>query len=94
MIVCRVAGRCPVTLRHVAVPTQIGSAEFAVEHFNTPLVVVLGHSNCGAVCAVLDATQATRPSITTMATAIDRWDHPHEDFLRVTRLLSSANRDV
>ena len=48
LFVVRVAG-------NVAGPTQIGSIEFAVEHFGTPLVVVMGHSNCGAVRAVLDA---------------------------------------
>jgi carbonic anhydrase len=30
------------------------SIEYAVDHLNTKLVVVLGHSNCGAVTATLD----------------------------------------
>ena len=29
----------------------LGSIEYAVEHLESPLVVVLGHSNCGAVTA-------------------------------------------
>ncbi len=48
LFVIRVAG-------NVVAPSQIGSVEFAAEQFNTPLVVVLGHSNCGAIAATLDA---------------------------------------
>jgi carbonic anhydrase len=35
-------------------PSQIGSVEFAAARFGTPLVVVLGHSRCGAILATLD----------------------------------------
>jgi carbonic anhydrase len=31
----------------------LGSIEYAVSHLKTPLIVVLGHSNCGAVTATL-----------------------------------------
>jgi carbonic anhydrase len=41
-------------------PSQIGSVEFAASKFNTRLVVVLGHSRCGAVEATLQELQ--RPS--------------------------------
>ena len=46
LFVIRVAG-------NVAAPSQIGSIEFAAEQFHTRLVVVLGHSSCGAVQATL-----------------------------------------
>lgn len=48
LFVIRVAG-------NIACASQIGSVEFAVEQFGTPLVVVLGHSNCGAIKATLEA---------------------------------------
>lgn len=32
---------------------EIGSVEYGVEHLGAPLVVVMGHSNCGAVSAAL-----------------------------------------
>jgi carbonic anhydrase len=48
LFVIRVAG-------HVIAPSQIGSVEFAAEKFGTRLVVVLGHSRCGAVQATLEA---------------------------------------
>ena len=35
-------------------PSLIGSVEFAAERFGTRLVVVLGHSRCGAVLATLE----------------------------------------
>jgi carbonic anhydrase len=33
----------------------LGSMEYAVEHFHSPLLVVLGHERCGAVIATVDA---------------------------------------
>lgn len=47
LFVIRVAG-------NIVAPSQIGSVEFAVSKFGTRLVVVLGHSQCGAVCATID----------------------------------------
>ncbi|TMH74347.1 MAG: carbonic anhydrase [Betaproteobacteria bacterium] len=53
LFVIRVAG-------NVVAPSQIGSVEFAAERFGTRLVVVLGHSRCGAIQATLEQLQ--RPS--------------------------------
>ena len=47
LFVIRVAG-------NVVAPSQIGSVEFAVSRYNTRLVVVLGHSHCGAVSATIE----------------------------------------
>jgi carbonic anhydrase len=47
LFVIRVAG-------NIVASSQIGSVEFAAERFATPLVVVLGHSGCGAVLATLE----------------------------------------
>lgn len=46
LFVIRVAG-------NIVASSQIESIEFAAEHFETPLVVVLGHTRCGAVAAAL-----------------------------------------
>src|SRR5210317_1200176 len=46
LFVIRVAG-------NVVAPSQIGSVEYAAAQLGTKLVVVLGHSNCGAVDATL-----------------------------------------
>ncbi len=47
LFVVRVAG-------NVAQTDEIGSMEYAVEHLATPVVVVLGHTQCGAVTAVVE----------------------------------------
>jgi carbonic anhydrase len=52
LFVIRVAG-------NIVAPSQIGSVEFAAEQFHTRLVVVLGHSGCGAIVATID--QLKRP---------------------------------
>lgn len=51
LFVIRVAG-------NIVAPSQIGSVEFAAERFGTRLVVVLGHSRCGAILATVEALQA------------------------------------
>ncbi len=48
LFVIRVAG-------NVVAPSQIGSVEFAVTMFGSPLVIVLGHSDCGVIHASLAA---------------------------------------
>jgi len=55
LFVVRVAG-------NVAAPTQLGSLEYAVTVLGVRLVVVLGHSGCGAVTAALDVL-AGAPSL-------------------------------
>jgi carbonic anhydrase len=47
LFVIRVAG-------NVVAPSQVGSVEFAASRFGTRLVVVLGHSRCGAVLATIE----------------------------------------
>lgn len=53
LFVIRVAG-------NIVAPSLVGSVEFAAERFGTRLVVVLGHSMCGAVLATLEELE--RPS--------------------------------
>lgn len=62
LFVIRVAG-------NVVAPSQIGSVEFAAEQFGTRLVVVLGHSHCGAVAATLAELQ--RPTAARSANLSD-----------------------
>ena len=54
LFVIRVAG-------NIVAPSQVGSVEFAAERFGTRLVVVLGHSQCGAILATID--ELNRPTI-------------------------------
>jgi carbonic anhydrase len=50
LFVIRVAG-------NICAPSQVGSVEFAAERYGTRLVVVLGHTRCGAVQATLEELQ-------------------------------------
>ena len=50
LFVIRVAG-------NIVAPSQVGSVEFAAARYDTRLVVVLGHSQCGAILATLEELQ-------------------------------------
>jgi carbonic anhydrase len=50
LFVIRVAG-------NIVAPSQVGSVEFAASRFGTSLVVVMGHSQCGAIVATLEELQ-------------------------------------
>jgi carbonic anhydrase len=47
LFVIRVAG-------NIVAPSQVGSVEFAAERYGTSLVVVMGHTQCGAILATLE----------------------------------------
>lgn len=57
LFVVRVAG-------NIVAPSLVGSVEFAAAKFGTQLVVVMGHSCCGAIDATIDALahKQTAPS--------------------------------
>ncbi len=52
LFVIRVAG-------NIAGSSEIGTAEYGVEHLHTPLLVVMGHSKCGAVTAAATHAEAS-----------------------------------
>ena len=63
LFVIRVAG-------NIVAPSQVASIEFAVEQFDTRLVVVMGHSMCGAVTAtlrqVMEPTEDQLPNLSSI----------------------------
>src|SRR5947207_8698916 len=66
LFVIRVAG-------NIVASSQVGSVEFAAERFGTRLVVVLGHSQCGAILATLeDLQQPTDKHSTNLRSIVDR----------------------
>lgn len=69
LFVVRVAGNVPDD-------EVIGSIEYAVEHLHTPLVVVLGHEQCGAV------TAATHPAEANHTRSFTEWLRPLVDAVR------------
>jgi carbonic anhydrase len=65
LFVIRVAG-------NIVTPSQTGSVEYAAEQFGTRLVVVLGHTTCGAVLATLaDLAQSTESQSPNLRAIVD-----------------------
>jgi carbonic anhydrase len=88
LFVIRVAG-------NIVAPSQVGSVEFAAERYGLRLVVVLGHSRCGAIEATLDELRRptenqsrnlrsivdrVRPSVESLLTT--ELAHDHEALVR------------
>jgi carbonic anhydrase len=65
LFVIRVAG-------NIVAPSQVGSVEFAAERYSTRLVVVLGHSQCGAILATLDELRAPTRHSHNLRAIVDR----------------------
>jgi len=65
LFVIRVAG-------NIVAPSQVGSVEFAVERFETPLVVVMGHTRCGAIDATITALQGGPTASRNLLSIVDR----------------------
>ena len=66
LFVIRVAG-------NIVAPSQIGSIEFAAEKFHTRLVLVLGHTQCGAILATIDELhRPTENRSRNLASIVDR----------------------
>jgi carbonic anhydrase len=101
LFVIRVAG-------NIVGHSQIGSIEFAAEHFGTRLVVVLGHTRCGAVSATIKELRLSaecrslglcsivdriRPSVEPLLESAHRQD-PETILQRAVRsnIIASANR--
>ncbi|HEY8231523.1 MAG: carbonic anhydrase [Vicinamibacterales bacterium] len=79
LFVIRVAG-------NVVAPSQVGSVEFAAAKFGTRLVVVLGHSRCGAVQTTLEELQRpTANQSRNLRSIVDRI-RPSVEGLLFTRL--------
>jgi hypothetical protein len=79
LFVIRVAG-------NIVAPSQIGSVEFAAEVFGTALVVVLGHSRCGAVMATLEElSRNQRHPSRNLRSIVDRVRPAVEPLLDATR---------
>jgi carbonic anhydrase len=75
LFVIRVAG-------NIVAPSQVGSVEFAAGRFGTRLVVVLGHSQCGAILATLEELRRpTENQSRNLRSIVDRVRPPVEALL-------------
>jgi carbonic anhydrase len=75
LFVIRIAG-------NIVAPSGIGSVEFAASRFGTRLVVVLGHSRCGAILATLEELRRpTENQSRNLRSIVDRVRPPVERLL-------------
>jgi len=92
LFVVRVAG-------NIVDPNVVGSIQYAVEHLDNKLIVVLGHQNCGAVTAALappDQTKDEPPELRKLLDqirpAIDSVDRKQERKQRVAAAVEANAR--
>ncbi|MDH5454602.1 MAG: carbonic anhydrase [Gammaproteobacteria bacterium] len=93
LFVIRVAG-------NIVAPSQVGSVEFAAANLGAKLVVVLGHSNCGAVDATLkelaqeEATRSPnlRSIVDRIRPALEALDNPSLQDAVVANVHRSVDR--
>ena len=65
LFVIRVAG-------NIVAPSQVGSVEFAAEAYSTKLVVVMGHTQCGAILSTLAALRSPGKYSHNLRSIVDR----------------------
>ncbi|MBK8011846.1 MAG: carbonic anhydrase [Deltaproteobacteria bacterium] len=76
LFVVRIAG-------NIVAPSVVGSIEFAASQYGTRLVVVMGHTRCGAVTATVDAIQTGMgPASKNIQSITDRITPHVEDLVR------------
>ena len=85
LFVIRVAG-------NIVAPSQVGSVEFAASRFGTRLVVVMGHSQCGAVVATLDEVQGRAPNQSRNLRSIVDRIRPSVETLFASRRIDDPDR--
>ena len=85
LFVIRVAG-------NIVAPSQVGSVEFAASRFGTRLVVVMGHSQCGAVVATLDEVQGRAPNQSRNLRSIVDRIRPSVETLIASRRIDDPDR--
>lgn len=80
LFVIRVAG-------NIVAPSGIGSVEFAISSFQTPLVVVMGHTRCGAVTATVAALeQGDSPESKNVRSITDRISPHVQPLVRLSKM--------
>jgi carbonic anhydrase len=83
LFVIRVAG-------NIVAPSQVGSVEFAAARFGTPLVVVMGHTQCGAITATLEELAGQATQSRNLRSIVDRVRPSVESVIAVGGNLDSA----
>lgn len=81
------------TAGNVADPVALGSIEYAVEHFHSPLLVVLGHQKCGAVRAACSGEKMPSRNLDAIVERIDPAVTRAKSYSKTENLLESAIKE-
>ncbi len=76
---------------------EIGSIEYGVDHLQTPLLVILGHSRCGAVTAVVQkaAVHGKIPELVdNIFPAVEKTHHEHPELTEEEQIVESIQNNV
>ena len=86
LFIIRVAG-------NIVAPSQVGSVEFAAERFGTRLVLVMGHTGCGAIDATIEAIQRKEgPTSRNQMSIVDRVRPSIEPLVGLPELANDRER--
>ncbi len=78
---------------NVADPVGLGSIEYAVEHFHSPLLVVLGHQKCGAVIAACSGEKMPSRNLEAIMDKIGPAVIQAKTYAKVDDLIESAIKE-
>jgi carbonic anhydrase len=85
LFVIRVAG-------NIVAPSQVGSVEFAAESFGCPIVVVLGHTHCGAIHSTIEVLMNPEQSSSANLMSIVNRVRPSVEILMQTELKDDLDK--
>lgn len=81
------------TAGNIADPVALGSIEYAVDHIRSPLLVVLGHTKCGAVTAACSGEKMPSPNLDAIVQKINPAVAQAKTYAKPSDLIESAIKD-
>jgi carbonic anhydrase len=78
---------------NIAGPVGLGSIEYAVDHFHSPLLIVLGHQKCGAVNAACSGQKMPSPNLEAIVDKIDPAVAKAKTYAKADDLVESAIKE-
>jgi carbonic anhydrase len=78
---------------NIAGPVGLGSIEYAVDHFHSPLLIVLGHQKCGAVNAACSGQKMPSPNLEAIVDKIEPAVTKAKTYAKADDLVESAIKE-
>jgi carbonic anhydrase len=81
------------TAGNIADPVALGSIEYAVDHIHSPLLVVLGHTKCGAVTAACSGDKMPSPNLDAIVSKISPAVSQAKSYAKPDDLIEAAIKE-